>query len=247
MMIKSGFVRNIVASAALSLGANQAYALCSAPVVEFPTDLIIQLSSANGQAMIGTAESVDTNSVTARSRGAMFFDSSSGGVMMCDGTDWVAPFSGGSSGPSAADQQYTNYGNFEIQSPYGNHGNLSLEITESEIPEEQRTYGYWKVDAYARGRDCDAWMELDDGTRVKFGKAMSQETYADRGQAGSVSYSDARLAVTIEAAGDGTYRWRNSITNDLLDPSVWHGKFSGKMHGTGVCGYLKFQGIERLR
>jgi hypothetical protein len=83
---------------ALAFSAQGALALCSAPQLETPEDIVIQLRagvSGNGQSFLGAGSSIGVNSVTARSKGAIYYDTTQDSIVACDGTNWIAIGGGG--------------------------------------------------------------------------------------------------------------------------------------------------------
>jgi hypothetical protein len=78
-------------------------ALCSDPPVTGNDLIITMIEDASGQTFIGPA-----NGLTATQRqtqGALYFDRSSKGLRVCDGTDWVSVM-GGAGGAGAPQEDY---------------------------------------------------------------------------------------------------------------------------------------------
>lgn len=242
-MLNSSFAKNIIISGIISFVSSQAHALCSAPEAEFPTDLIIQLSSSNGQAMIGTVESIGASSNTARSKGAMFFDSESGGVLMCNGTDWIAPFSAQTSGTNERIAAF--YGD-AIRSEYVGHrygGSYTSDLRHlpEGLPVDTIGDGEWKFTIYARGHRCNLNLVMADGSNKYIGRAYSRSDLGERSN--QTGYYATASTFNVAKKSDGTYQWRISGTSIQDDMS---GPWTGRLNASDRCYDVGWKNVERL-
>ncbi|MBO9428577.1 hypothetical protein [Sulfitobacter sp. R18_1] len=240
----------------IGLSAQAALSLCSAPQLERPDDLIIQLRSAvSGQTFIGSGSAIGTNSATARSEGAIYYDATAQSLVTCDGTDWVSvgAGTGGDSGSCEnvdykyytvtktgqwgdgergdGGQTFTNYANIPASEQGSSEFTFSLDVSGYE------TNGYCYIDIQTAG----GWKRI--------GQTYFKRETGGRGGEPGVNHP-VRGDIRVVKNSDDTYSWSSAGNFDNLRSlngpnGAWTGAVRVTPSTSNRC-VLKIENVERM-